>query len=1010
MPGSGHLEKSLNRTYTIWALGLELPRLRSRKGCRFLQIAMKDQRWICSELFCAALVVALSAFSATANAQETANAKSETARYKDAKAPIADRVADLLPRMTLEEKVEQLSWSWLHNVQVVDPTGTFTTETARQTVAAEWSPDFKLTPRNAAILRNAVQRHQLEKTRLGIPIIFPGEALHGYMEYGSTSFPQALGLAATWDPKLVKKIFTEIGDEAGSRGAGQVFSPVLDLARDPRWGRTEETYGEDPFLVSRIGVAAIEGLQGDSYTIDRHHVLATAKHFAVHGVPEGGTNTAPGNISERVIRDNYFPPFQAAVEEAHVGSVMASYNEIDGVPSHANRWLLDEVLRQEWHFDGYISSDDNGLQMLMATHHVAHDMAEAARMGLSAGVDFDISDAPIYPDLVQQVKLGLVAESEVDRAVARILITKFRLGLFDNPYVDPDYAEKVNNSAEHKKLAAEAARKTIVLLKNEKNLLPLDVAKLKSIAVIGPNAADVHLGGYSRDPGYGVSVLDGIKTKVGGKVKVLYAEGCKITTAPQGFRGWWADNVELVDPKTQTASIQTAVDAAKKADVSIVVVGENESTNREAWSEGHRGDRDSLDLLGAQNDLVKAVVETGRPVVVLLLNGRPLSVNYIAEKVPAILEGFYLGEEGGTAVADVVFGDANPGGKLPITFPHTVGALPDYYNHKPSANRSYEFSTRQPLFPFGFGLSYTTFKFENLKAEPQEIRQGGKARVSVDVTNTGTREGDEVAELYIHQRTASVTQPVMSLKGFERVTLKAGEKRTVSFTVTPEMLAIWNIDMQRVVEPGVFELMVGASSDKTSSVKLTVTGLNGDAGKPVATAPVPAGSEASMVSNFDNGKISAAYGMWMAANDTMNGGKSNSKIAMVEPGGAAETKGAMQVTGEVIAGGPFMFAGALYSPGAGPMQPTNLSKKNSISFWARGDGNTYTMLVLTASRNGQNGEAPAMTSFTAGAEWKQFTFPFSTFETDGSDISGIGFLRAQEVGKFRFQIDELEIK
>ncbi len=961
-----------------------------------------------SRLLFSCLLLGLGVSPWIAGAQEKP-AKTGAPRYKDATLPITDRVADLLPRMTLEEKVAQLSWTWQRDVQVIDSTGTYTTEAARKAVASEWNPDFKLTPRNAAILRNAVQRYQLEKTRLGIPIIFPGEALHGYMEYGSTSFPQALGLAATWDPSLVKRVFNAAGDEAGSRGAGQVFSPVLDLAREPRWGRTEETYGEDPFLISRIGVAAIDGLQGDSYTIDRHHVMATAKHFAVHGVPEGGTNTAPGNISERVIRENYLAPFQAAVQAGHAGSVMASYNEIDGVPSHANHWLLDKVLRQEWHFDGYVSSDDNGIQMLMGTHHVAHDMAEAAREGLAAGVDFDISDEPVYPGLVEQVKLGLVPESEVDGAVARVLAAKFRLGLFDNPYVDPEYAEKINNSPEHKKLAAEAARKVIVLLKNDKNLLPLDATKLKSIAVIGPNAADVHLGGYSRDPGYGVSVLDGIKAKVGDKVKVLYAEGCKITTAPQGFSGWFANDVQLVDPKTQTASIQAAVDVAKKADVAIVVVGENESTNREAWAENHLGDRDSLDLLGAQNDLVKAIVETGKPVVVLLLNGRPLSINYIAEKVPAILEGFYLGEEGGTGAADVIFGDANPGGKLPITFPHTVGALPDYYNHKPSANRSYEFSTRQPLFPFGYGLSYTTFKFDNLKVEPQQIMEAGTAKVSVDITNTGTREGDEVPQFYIHQRVASVTQPVMQLKGFERITLKPGEKRTVTFTVTPETLSILNIDMHRVVEPGVFDMMVGPSSDKTSTVKLTVTGVGGETGKPAATAPVPAGSEANMLSNFDDGKVKAAYGMWIPASDTMNGGKSNSKLDVIEPG-AANTKGALQITGEVVAGGPFLFAGALFSPGAAPMKPANLSKKTGISFWAKGDGNTYTLLVLTEARNGQNGEPPAMTTFTAGPEWKHYTFPFSTFDTDGSDLSGIGFIRVMEPGKFQFEIDEVEIK
>ena len=955
------------------------------------------------------LMLGLCVFSFQAGAQESSAPKTEMPRYKDASLPIADRVADLLPRMTLEEKVYQLTGGWDSKIEVVDPTGTFTTETARRTLSAEWGAEVKFTPRQAAILRNGVQRYLREKTRLGIPAMFLGEALHGYMEYGSTSFPQALGLAATFDPALVKRVFTAVGDEAGSRGAGQVFSPVLDMARDPRWGRTEEGYGEDPYLISRMGVAAIKGLQGDSYLIDRHHVLATAKHFAVHGQPEGGTNTAPGNVSERVIRETFLVPFQAAVQEAHVGSVMASYNEIDGVPNHINHWLLDKVLRQEWGFDGYLTSDGDGLQMLVGTHHVAYDMADAARQGLAAGIDYDLSEGTVYATLINQVKKGLVQESEVDRAVARVLTTKFRLGLFDHPYVDPDYAEKVNNSPEHKKLAAEAARKVIVLLKNDKNLLPLDATKLNSIAVIGPNAADVHLGGYSRDPGYGVSVLDGIKAKVGDKVKVLYAEGCKITTAPQGFRGWWANDVELVDPKTQTGSIQAAVDAAKKADVSILVVGENESTNREAWAENHLGDRDSLDLLGAQNDLVKAVVETGKPVVVLLLNGRPLSVNYIAEKVPAILEGFYLGEEGGTAAADVIFGDANPGGKLPISFPHTVGALPDYYNHKPSANRSYEFSTRKPLFPFGYGLSYTTFKFENLKVEPQQILPEGTAKVSVDVTNTGTREGDEVPQFYIHQRVASVTQPVMQLKGFERITLKPGEKRTVTFTITPETLSILNIDMHRVVEPGVFDVMVGPSSDNTSRVKLTVSGENGESGRAAPSAPVPAGSETNLVSNFDEGKVKAAYGMWIPASDSMNGGKSNSKLDVVEPG-AANSKGAMQVTGELVSGGPFIFAGALFSPGAAPMQPMNLSKKSAISFWAKGDGKTYTLIVLTAERNGQNGEAPAMTSFSAGPEWKQYTFPFSTFDTDGSDLSGVGFIRVQEPGKFQFQIDEVEIK
>ena len=936
--------------------------------------------------------------------------KADLPRYKDASLPIPERVADLMSRMTLDEKIDQIASGWEGRVEVIDPTGTYTNEEARKQLQSEWGEEAKFTPRKSAILRNGVQRFQLEKTRLGIPVLFPSEALHGLMEYGSTSYPQALALASTWDPALVKRVFTAIGDEAGSRGVGQVFTPVLDLARDPRWGRTEETYGEDPYLVSRIGVAAIEGMQGDGFMIGRHHVLATAKHFAVHGQPEGGTNTAPGNFSERVVRENFLVPFQAAVEEAHVGSVMASYNEIDGVPSHINHWLLDKVLRQEWGFDGYVTSDGDGLPMLVDPHHVAYNFSEAARLALAAGVDYDLSLAGgmVFHTLADQVQMGTVPISEVDKAVARVLTTKFRLGLFENPYVDPDYAEKTTNGDEHRKLAIEAAQKALVLLKNDKNLLPLDVTKLKNIAVIGPNAADAHIGGYSRDPVHAVSILEGIRSYVGDRAKVLYAEGCKITDAPQGYKGWMADNVKLIDPKTQTASIAEAVETAKKADVAILVVGENESTNREAYAEQHLGDRDSLELLGAQNDLVKAVVETGTPVVVVLINGRPLSVNYIAEKVPAILEGWYLGEEGGTGAASVLFGDVNPGGKLPVSFPHSVGALPDYYNHKPSANRGYEFSTRQPLYPFGFGLSYTTFKFDNLRVEPKEIRAQGTAKVSVDVTNTGSRAGDEVAEFYIHQKVASVTQPVMSLKGFERVTLKPGEKKTVEFQVTPETLSILDINMNRVVEPGDFDLMVGSSSDKTTAVKLTVLGLHGENGRPPLPPP-PAGSESGLVSNFDELKVAANFGSWMAAGDSLSGGKSTSKLDAVEPG-AASTKGTLQVSGEVVAGNNgFAWSGALFSPGKGMFQPANLFGKKEISFWAKGDGKTYVLIVASENNSGSGG-MPPMTMFVAGPEWKQYTFPLAQFQTDGSDLTGVAFLLAQQPGKFQFEIDEVQIK
>jgi beta-glucosidase len=948
------------------------------------------------------LMFVLLVFTA-ANAQ-TQPTQDSAPKYKNPNLSIQDRVADLLPRLTLEEKVEQIAGS-RGPVHLIDPTGTFTDETGSAILRQLQNPDISFPAKRAAILRNAVQRYLREKTPLGIPRMFMGEGLHGFMEDTSTSFPQALALASTWDPALVHQVFTAAGDEAGSAGVGQVFSPVLGLARDPRWGRTEETYGEDPYLASRMGVAAITGLQGDSFNINRHHVMATAKHFAVHSEPEGGTNTAPGNYSERVIRENFFVPFEAAVKEARVGSVMASYNEIDGIPSHINHWLLQKVLREEWGFGGFVTSDGNGLQMLVDVHHVAANFADAARLALPAGVDYDLSDGSVYRTLIDQVQRGIVPESELDLAVSRILAAKFRLGLFDDPFVDPDYAERTTNSPEHRQLALKAAQEVVVLLKNDKNLLPLDAKKIKTIAVIGPNAAGIHLGGYSRGPAHSVSILQGIRDRVGPNVKVLYAEGCKITDAPPDWHGWFTNDVKLIDPATQMTDVHAAAALAKKADVAILVVGENESTNREAWAENHLGDRDSLDLLGAQHELVKEVVETGTPTVVLLINGRPLSINYISEHVPAILEGWYLGQEGGTAAANVIFGDVNPGGKLPITFPHTVGDLPDFYNHKPSDNRSYAFGTRKPLFPFGFGLSYTTFSFDNLRVEPSQIINGGMAKVSVDVTNIGTREGDEVPQMYIHQQIASVTRPVMSLKGFQRITLKPGEKKTVQFTITPNTLSMLNVDMHKVVEPGTFEVMVGPSSAETKTVLLHVVGPQGETGMSPLPTP-PAGSQSNVVSTFDDGKISAAYGSWEAVTDSLGGGKSVASLQIVD-GGANNSKGALRVSGETISGAQFLFAGAAFSPGSSLQDPVNLSAKKEISFWAKGDGKTYVFLV---SAQGLQGQMPKMEHFVAGPEWKQYTFPISSFGTDGHDVMNLGFAYNQQVGKFDFEIDQLEIR
>jgi beta-glucosidase len=752
--------------------------------------------------------------------------------YRNPNLPIAKRVADLLSRMTLEEKVDQIAGGGRRGTEFLDTTGHFTPDQAQQIMRELYDPSGAVSPYDAAIARNAAQRYAVEKTRLGVPILFMGEALHGFMENGSTSFPQCIGLASTWDPALVHQVFYAASDEMSASGTRQAFTPVLDLARDPRWGRTEETYGEDPYLVARMGVAVVEGLQGDPpagaeanglFAIGPHHVISTAKHY-VHGMMEGGRNTAPSNISQRELRESFFVPFRYAILEAKAGSVMASYNEIDGIPSSINHWLLGTVLRGEWHFPGYITSDGGALQMLYQTHHVAAGPDDAAREALSAGIDFDLSDGSVYHTLIEQVKAGKVPESGVDQAAGRILAAKFRLGLFEHPYVDAVYAQKVTDDLAHQKLAVKAAEESIVLLKNRGHLLPLDIKKLKNIAVIGPNAADTHLGGYSRQPSHTVSILEGIRERLAGTgVNVFYAEGCKITDGIEGWRGWYENNVKLVDPPTRQDSIRAAAETARKADVAIVVIGGDETTTREAWNEEHLGDRSSLNLLGAQRQLVKAVFDTGTPTVVFLINGRPLSVNWAAANIPAILEGWYLGAEGGTAAANVLFGDVDPGGKLPVTFPRSVGQLPDFYDHKPSRNRSYAFVNSTPLFPFGYGLSYTTFRFDNLRVTPTKMAPGDTATVSVDVSNTGGRAGDEVAELYIHQQLSTVTQPVMALRGFKRVTLQPGEKTTVEFKLTPDDLSIYDENMRRVVQPGMFDILVGSSSVDTHQAELEVT-------------------------------------------------------------------------------------------------------------------------------------------------------------------------------------------
>ena len=739
--------------------------------------------------------------------------------YKDSNLPVEERVADLLSQMTLEEKVAQLTSTMPMlgfgsdaETSFVEKDGKFNPEGAakffKHGIGQISRPGMRRGPKEMAEFTNTVQKWIIENTRLGIPVMFHEEALHGLATTKATSFPQAIALASTWNPDLVNEVFTATALETRSRGAHQVLSPVLDIVRDPRWGRTEETYGEDPYLASRMGVAAVTGFQGNSALIDKAHVIATGKHFAVHGQPENGTNVGPANYSERVIREYFLKPFEAAVKEANLQSIMPSYNEIDGLPSHANTKLLEGILREEWGFKGHTVSDYYGIKELMEKHHVAASKEDAARQAIEAGVDIELPYTEMYDSLIELVKKGIVPEKAIDKCVARVLRSKFVTGLFDDPYVDPEYAEEVYKNPEHKILALRAAREAIILLKNEDNILPLSKIKYKKIAVIGPNAKGLHIGNYSGFPEGGVDILEGIKNRAASDQEILYAEGCKITeTDPTVFS---FEEPKLGDPEKNAKRIKEAVDVAEKADLIILALGGNEFTSREAWI-GHLGDRSSLDLLGNQNELVAEVLKLKKPVVVFLLHGRPNSINYISENIPAILEGWYLGQEGGNAVADVLFGEFNPGGKLPLSVPRSVGQLPVFYNYKPTARRGYIDSKKEPLYPFGWGLSYTTFKYDNLSLSPDEMDTRGKTKVTVAVTNTGKIKGDEVVQLYIRDEVSSITRPVKELKRFKRISIDPGETKTVEFTLGPEEFSFLNRDMQRVVEPGTFKIMVGGN-------------------------------------------------------------------------------------------------------------------------------------------------------------------------------------------------------
>jgi beta-glucosidase len=762
------------------------------------------------------------------------------APYWNAALPTEQRVEDLLARMTLDEKVAQIITVWDSKGKIQGQGDVFDSAKAAQVyphgigqIARPSDRNGPSSPRQvgrrsieesiAYVI--AAQKWAMENTRLGIPILFHEESLHGLAAKDATAFPQSIGLASTWDPDLIRNINALIAEETSARGVHSVLSPVVDVARDPRWGRIEETFGEDPYLVGEMGVASVEGLMGTGTTrkLAPGKVMATLKHMTGHGQPESGNNVGPAQISERTLREMFFPPFEQVVTRTAIDAVMASYNEIDGVPSHANKWLLQDVLRGEWGYQGAVVSDYYAIEDMARLHHIAKDNAAAGERALLAGVDVDLPEGAGFKDLARSVREGRVPQSAVDNAVRRLLTMKFNAGLFDNPW--PDLAKaKTSNGPEGVALARLAAERSLVLLKNN-GALPLALpdgasAKKPTIAVIGPNADVARLGGYYGEPRASVTPLQGIRAAVGSRANVVHALGVEII---DGDSDWWDDTVVLADPVKNRQRIAEAVEVAKNADTIVLFIGDTEKTSREGWAANHLGDRTSLDLVGEQNELFRAMKALGKPVVVVLINGRPPSYPTIAAEADAILETWYAGEQQGTAIADALTGKVNPGGKMPVSTARNVGQLPNFYNYKPSARRGYLFDEVTPLFPFGWGLSYTTFNLAAPQLSASSIKAGEGVTVTVRVTNTGKRAGDEVVQVYLRDEVSSVTRPVKELVGFRRVTLQPGESRDVSIAIEPRAFAMWNIDMKRVTEPGTFQIMTGSNSAELQSVKLEVT-------------------------------------------------------------------------------------------------------------------------------------------------------------------------------------------
>lgn len=755
--------------------------------------------------------------------------------YEDYRKPIEQRAQDLLSKMTMKEKLVQLQSPWMGKAKL------FTENKFNRDSAMKAFPDGlgeilsmsqgsyvsfpQKSPHAAqvAVLANEVQYYFITGTRLGIPVLFLEEALHGLMMKDGTMFPSALGMASSWNEELTREVFEAIALEARGVGTHRVLAPVLDLALDPRWGRTEETMGEDPYLVSRLGVAKVKALQGNSATPDSNHVASNLKHFGAHGQSEGGVNGGPVFVSERWLREVNFPSFKAAIIEAKAMGVMPNYNEISGIPTHANKWMLTDVLRGEWGFKGLVISDLMAVTQLTTLHHIAADSAQGAAMALNAGVDIELTlNEAMYSHLPEAVKKGYTSLANINKAVLDVLKMKFRLGLFERPYIDVNHTDVVGSDA-HRALALKAAHQSIVLLKNDGGILPFDRKKYKRIAIIGPNADKCILGGYSQIPRTTSTPLAALKEKYK-DVEFVYAEGVRLNTLRASL-----GPAKFAPHDENSKRIQEAVNIAKSADAIVLMIGGNDNISREATSAYSPGDLANLELLGDQNELIDSLMTLKKPTAAFVFSGPPISFAHLQKAVPAIVQSWYLGQETGYAVAETLFGENNPSGKLPISIARSVGHLPAYYFAKPSA-RQVPYNADNitpllpitPLYPFGFGLSYTSYQYNNLRIAKPIITPDENVTVTVDVKNTGDRNGEEIVQLYIRDKVSSVTRPVKELKDFRRIALAPGATKQVSFTITPDKLKFYDINMKEVVEPGDFDIMVGSSSQKYDTIKLTV--------------------------------------------------------------------------------------------------------------------------------------------------------------------------------------------